>query len=174
MEIPGRCRFRCPLNFEPVAVRGASLTSDSDTEVWLIKAPADFVPERFDSRHLPLSGKKTLKVKVNGNRKFYGVTASPSCVIPCRALLPQGRESEGKISCSLPFEGMITIADTLEADSTLQPVPDKPPLMIPEGLKQRFLPFGADAPRGQQRLEEEQLAAVPARKKRGKKRKHER
>lgn len=49
---PGPVRFQCPPEFEAVApsphpaLQGGALGGPS-TELWLIRAPADFCPERY-------------------------------------------------------------------------------------------------------------------------------
>ncbi|KAG8448461.1 hypothetical protein GDO86_015523 [Hymenochirus boettgeri] len=157
--------FNCPLNFEPLAVCDGTVSSDPDLEVWLIKTPADFNPESFTTHRLPLSGHKTQKVKVDGVRRLYHVTASSCTDAPYRALLPQG----DKLVCAPPFHGFITISDSLGDSTAIHAIPDRPPVSIPEGLKLRYCPFGSVAPRSKR---EGNLTNLPTKKK-SKKRKRE-
>ncbi|CAH2314726.1 Hypothetical predicted protein [Pelobates cultripes] len=165
--------FQCPLNFEPVADYDGAEINEPDTEVWLIKAPSDFTPESFNSHRLPLSGYKTQKVKVEGIRKLYHVQATHGASAPCRAFLPQDVDAGLKFACAPPFQGIITVAEA-HADSTaLHPIPDRPSLKMPQNLKQRYHPFGADSPITRQ-ISEGQFAATPIKKKKkSKKRKLE-
>ncbi|XP_068105373.1 DNA-directed RNA polymerase I subunit RPA34 [Hyperolius riggenbachi] len=147
MESSGKCRFQCPGNFEPVAECNGGVTSEPDTEIWLIKAPADFTPESFNSHRLPLSGYKMQKVKAAGTRRFYHVMSSPSADTPLRAFLHQQEAQQDRLACAPPFQGIITVAEAHGDPSAVHSIPDRPPLTIPEGLKQRYQPFGALPPR---------------------------
>uniref|UniRef100_A0A8C5QJ40 Uncharacterized protein n=1 Tax=Leptobrachium leishanense TaxID=445787 RepID=A0A8C5QJ40_9ANUR len=138
----GKCQFQCPVSFEPVAEYNGRDVEEPDTEMWLIKAPADFTPESFNSHRLPLSGYKMLKVKVGGIRKFYHVTTSPCTDSPCRAFLPQDEGGALQLACTPPFQGVITLADAHAESTDLHPIPDRPPLTIPENLKKRYRPLG--------------------------------
>ncbi|KAM4642620.1 DNA-directed RNA polymerase I subunit RPA34 [Discoglossus pictus] len=155
METVEKRKFRCPLNFEPFALIEGSVTSDPDTEVWLIKAPTDFTPESLMSHRIPLFGHKTQKVKGDGPPRFYHITAAP-CEepIPLRAFLPHPGASGHKISCAPPLQGIISIAETFKDPPALHPIPDRPRLQLPEGLQQRFCPFGATAPKRGQEIPE--------------------
>ncbi|XP_053328934.1 DNA-directed RNA polymerase I subunit RPA34 [Spea bombifrons] len=177
MESPGgKCVFQCPLNFEPAAEYDGRSSGDPDTEIWLIKTPADFNPESFNSHRFPLSGYKKQKVKVDGIRRFYHVRSSPCENTPCRAFLPQDVESGQKLACGPTFQGIITLADGHADPSEVHPIPDRPPLRIPENLKQRYRPFGATDPHRVQVPGEETPSPVTTstkKKKKAKKRKHD-
>ncbi|KAM4696725.1 DNA-directed RNA polymerase I subunit RPA34 [Rhinophrynus dorsalis] len=172
METPGgQFHFQCPLNFKPIAESEGAVSSDPDTEVWLIKAPADFNPESFSSHRIPLSGHKVQKVKVDGVRKLYHIMASPSADTTCRALLPQEGGSGDRIACTPPFQGVITLADAQGENTAIHSIPDRPPVAIPEGLKLRYCPFGAVAPKHSQNRGKSSSGS--AKKKKAKKRKRE-
>ncbi|XP_075042261.1 DNA-directed RNA polymerase I subunit RPA34 [Mixophyes fleayi] len=175
MESAGeKCSFRCPLNFEPVAECKGSVSSEPDTEVWLIKAPADFTPESFNSHRLPLSGYKMQKIKVDGSKRFYHVMSSPCSNNPFRALLCPPESSEDSFVCAPQFRGIITLAEAHGDHTELHCVPDRPPLIIPEGLKQRYRPFGAIAPLvSPENAGHSQLSGSSKKKKKAKKRRRE-
>ncbi|KAM8952814.1 DNA-directed RNA polymerase I subunit RPA34 [Pelodytes ibericus] len=174
MESSGdKCQFQCPLNFEQVAQYDGRGISETDTEVWLIKAPADFNPESFNSHRLPLSGYKTQKVKLDGVRRLYHSSASLYTDIPCRAFLSRDENSEEKMTCAPAFQGILTIADGHADTKTLHAISDRPPLTIPQDLKLRYCPFGAEAPtQGQQ--SDGQLTDEPRKKKKKKAKKRNR
>ncbi|KAE8584899.1 hypothetical protein XENTR_v10021154 [Xenopus tropicalis] len=168
MEVPGgKESFQCPLNFKPVAVCEGTVTSDPDLEVWLIKAPAGFNPESFTNHRFPLAGCKTQKVKVDGVRRLYNVTATPCTDTPCRALLPQDEASGDRLVCAPQFQGVITIADAHGESSVLHPIPDRLPRTVPEGLKLRYCPFGSVSPKYKRKGD---LAIVHKKKKKKRKR----
>ncbi|KAM9321935.1 DNA-directed RNA polymerase I subunit RPA34 [Gastrophryne carolinensis] len=141
-------RFQCPLSFAPVAEFGGAVTSEPDTEIWLIKAPVDFTAESFSSHRLPLSGYKKQKVKSDGVRRIYHVLATPLADSAHRAFLhAQGEGSEERLVCAPPLQGVITVAEAYGDQNTLHAIPDRPPLAVPAGLKQRYQPFGGRPPR---------------------------
>ncbi|XP_053544753.1 DNA-directed RNA polymerase I subunit RPA34 isoform X2 [Bombina bombina] len=171
METAGeRFTFQCPLNFEPAAKLDGTVTSDPDTEVWLIKAPADFTPESFTSHRISLSSNKTLKVTSDGIKRRFQVSASPCDEpLPCRAFLPQPGASQVKLTCAPAIQGIITVAETYKEPPALHPIPDRPPLTIPDGLQHRFQPFGAIPPK----RVPDPLDSTPKIKKKSKKRKRQ-
>ncbi|XP_063794517.1 DNA-directed RNA polymerase I subunit RPA34-like isoform X2 [Pseudophryne corroboree] len=168
------CGFQCPSNFVPVAECRGSVKSDTDTEVWLIKAPSDFTPESFSSHRLPLSGYKMQKMKVNSVKKYYHVMSSHCSDSPFRALLCSPEPSAGSLVCAPPFQGIITLAEAHGDHTALNSIPDRPPLLIPQGLKQRYRPFGATAPRAvPDNVGQSQWSGSTKKKKKAKKRKQE-
>ncbi|KAM4019551.1 DNA-directed RNA polymerase I subunit RPA34 [Anomaloglossus baeobatrachus] len=166
--------FQCPQDFVPVAESDGSVTSDPDTEVWLIKAPADFSPQSFNSHRFPLSGYKMQRSKVGGVKKYYHLVSSPGAAPPlCTFLQPPGLP-EDKLVAASPLQGVITVSEAHGDHTALHSVPDRPPLSLPQGLKQRFRPFGATVPNvSAVNRDDSQLSGSSKKKKRAKKRKQE-
>ncbi|XP_056396722.1 DNA-directed RNA polymerase I subunit RPA34 [Hyla sarda] len=160
------CSFRCPLDFAPVASCDGAVTLEPDTEFWLIKTPVDFTPERFDSHRFPLSGSKMQKIKDGGVKKYYHMVSSPGTALPLQAFL---RPSEDQLVATAPLQGVITLAEAHGDHSALHSVPDRPPLTIPPGLKQRYRPFGVS----EAKRKDPQVSGSSKKKKKAKKRRHE-
>ncbi|XP_069841662.1 DNA-directed RNA polymerase I subunit RPA34 [Dendropsophus ebraccatus] len=174
MEGGGRRSFRCPLDFNPVADCDGTVTCEPDTEFWLIKAPADFTPESFDSHRFPLSGYKMQKIKVDGVKKYYHMVSSPGAALPMQAFLRPSEDSADKLVAAAPLQGVITLAEAHGDHTALHSIPDRPPLAIPPGLKQRFRPFGAIASGViDSNRKDTQLSGSSKKKKKAKKRRHE-
>ncbi|XP_063794515.1 uncharacterized protein LOC134949690 [Pseudophryne corroboree] len=117
------------------------------TVVSEIPTPRNRILHCFSSHRLPLSGYKMQKMKVNSVKKYYHVMSSPRSDSPFRALLCSPEPSAGSLVCAPPFQGIITLAEAHGDHTALNSIPDRPPLLIPQGLKQRYRPFGATAPR---------------------------
>ncbi|XP_069500786.1 DNA-directed RNA polymerase I subunit RPA34 [Ambystoma mexicanum] len=143
-------KFACPSDFVPCPfTQVSSFTKEklnsSSTELWLIKAPLDFNPASFNSKNIPLIGFQSVKVKNDGKKRFYNIFSSPRETGASRLIVPSAEE--GRMLCGPPFQGYISISDSFgEHGSTLHTIPASPALQIPEGLKQRFQPFGATPP----------------------------
>ncbi|XP_077142501.1 DNA-directed RNA polymerase I subunit RPA34 isoform X2 [Ranitomeya variabilis] len=174
MRLLGCGGFRCPQSFVPVAECDGSATSDPDMELWLIKAPADFSPESFNSHRFPLSGYKMQRIKDGGVKKYYHMVSTPGPALPlCAFLQPSGLPKD-KLQAASPLQGVITLSEAHGDHTALHSVPDRPPLSLPQGLKQRFSPFGAIAPNvSEVNREDSQLLGSTKKKKRAKKRKQE-
>ncbi|GCB61186.1 hypothetical protein scyTo_0014297 [Scyliorhinus torazame] len=146
-----RTKFECPSEFLPcLCAPLCSLTpekvNDPSTELWLIKAPADFDPQGFSGRKIPLVGFQTLKSKTYRD-KLYNVFGSSSGAEGVSLVLPLEKEGHGE-SCP-PFAGCITIGESWEdpaGSEGLRSIPVSPAPSIPPGLKLRFQPFGAAVP----------------------------
>ncbi|KAM5126711.1 DNA-directed RNA polymerase I subunit RPA34 [Mantella aurantiaca] len=146
MAKAGRMGF--PSSYEVVAECDGSVTSEPDTEIWLIRTPPDFTPESLNARRLPLPGYKMQKVKCGGGvKKFLHVFSSPSPDPPLRAFLCPPLGSGDRLLGLPSFEGTMTVAEAHGDLGDLHSVPDRPPLALPPGLKPRFQPFGAPPPR---------------------------
>ncbi|KAJ1106672.1 hypothetical protein NDU88_004073 [Pleurodeles waltl] len=139
--------FACPLNFIPCPFTAIpSFTREklnsSDTEFWLIKAPLDFNPASFIGKNIPLIGFKSVKNKNDGKKQIYNIFSSPRKTCSSQVLVP--KEDHNQLLSGPSFHGYINICDSFrDPRGGLHPVSSTPIRKIPEGLKQRFLPFGA-------------------------------
>ncbi|KAK7800945.1 hypothetical protein U0070_004627 [Myodes glareolus] len=151
----GATRFSCPPNFtamspdsDPPRFSLEALTFP-DTEVWLIRAPADFAPQCLNGRRVPLSGSKTVKGKLDGKRCRYRVlTGSPQAGEA--TLLASSTEAGGRLTCAPAPHGSLRIMEGLQeyliSRVPLQPIPTSLPPQIPAGLRPRFSAFGGSPP----------------------------
>uniref|UniRef100_A0A8C2N2E4 DNA-directed RNA polymerase I subunit RPA34 n=1 Tax=Cricetulus griseus TaxID=10029 RepID=A0A8C2N2E4_CRIGR len=154
-QASGAARFSCPPNFtavspdsDPPRFSLEALTFP-DTEVWLIRAPADFAPQCLNGRRVPLSGSKTVKGKLDGKRCRYRVlTSSPQAGEA--TLLASSTEAGGKLTCAPAPHGSLRIMEGLQefrvSRVPLQPIPTSLPPQIPDGLRPRFSAFGGSPP----------------------------
>ncbi|KAG8544483.1 hypothetical protein GDO81_022413 [Engystomops pustulosus] len=157
----GGSGFQCPEDFECVAKSHKSATSDEDVELWLIKAPADFNPESLNSRRFPLSGYKMQKIKDGGVKKYYHMVASPGTDLSVQPLL----QTEDKLVPAAPFQGVITMAEAHGDHTGVHSIPDRPPLSLPQGLKQRYRPFGALVPKKRKTARKSEISESAKKKK---------
>ncbi|XP_067875095.1 CD3e molecule, epsilon associated protein [Heterodontus francisci] len=145
-------KFECPSEFTPCPrATSCDLTPEKvnspSTELWLIKAPADFDPRGFSGRKIPLVGFQTLKSKTCGD-KLYNVFGTSSGMGGISLVLPS--QMAGHAESCPAFAGCITIGESWEdTDGTNEPrsIPASPVPSIPPGLKLRFQPFGTAPPR---------------------------
>ncbi|XP_055105486.2 DNA-directed RNA polymerase I subunit RPA34 isoform X2 [Symphalangus syndactylus] len=147
-------RFPCPPNFtaKPQASGSPRFSLEAltgpDTELWLIQAPADFAPDCFNGRHVPLSGSQIVKGKLAGKRHRYRVLSS--CPQAGEAtLLAPSTEAGGGLTCASAPQGTLRILESPQqslSGSPLQPIPASPPPQIPPGLRPRFCAFGGNPP----------------------------
>ncbi|XP_036038911.1 DNA-directed RNA polymerase I subunit RPA34 [Onychomys torridus] len=151
----GAAPFSCPPNFAAVSPNSGSprLSLEAltlpDTELWLIRAPADFAPQCLNGRHVPLSGSKTVKGKLDGQRYRYRVlTSSPQAGEA--TLLASSTEAGGRLTCAPAPRGSLRIMEGpqkyLISRVPLQPIPTSLPPQIPAGLRPRFSAFGGSPP----------------------------
>nr|DBA20336.1 TPA: hypothetical protein GDO54_017127 [Pyxicephalus adspersus] len=147
MEEAGSSQIHSSSNFRAVAESNGSVSSEPGNEIWLIRTPIDFTPESFNSHRFPLPGYKMQKVKWKGMKKFCHVISSPSSDAPFKAFLCPPQGSENGLLYVPSFEGTITVAEAHGDPSALHSIPDRHPPTIPEGLKQRYQPFGSLPPR---------------------------
>ncbi|CAM5173176.1 unnamed protein product [Eretmochelys imbricata] len=144
-ELP---RFQCPPDFSPSPFApGTPFDPDElrgpSKELWLIRAPADFSPDSLDGCAVPLVGFQTLKTKFDRTQRVFdihstlGELGSPSLLV--------SSTHSGQLSCAASFHGCMRICERFGDPSSRSPgqaVAARPPLQVPEGLRQRFLPFG--------------------------------
>lgn len=151
----GAARFSCPPHFtamspdsDPPRFSLEALTGP-DTELWLIRAPADFAPQCLNGRRVPLSGAKTVKGKLDGKKHRYRVfTSGPQAGEA--ALLASSTEAGGRLACAPAPSGSLRIMEGpqeyLLSRVPLRPIPTSLPPQIPAGLRPRFSAFGGSAP----------------------------
>ncbi|XP_075770537.1 DNA-directed RNA polymerase I subunit RPA34 [Pelodiscus sinensis] len=140
--LAGLPRFQCPPDFSsspftPEALRGPS------KELWLIRAPADFSPDSLDGHAVPLVGFQTLKTNLDGTQRVFDIhSALRESDSPC---LLTSSTRPGQPSCTASFHGCIRICERFGDPSSGSPgqaIMARPAPQVPEGLRQRFLPFG--------------------------------
>lgn len=127
---------------------------DSDSELWLVQ-----VPQRFDlsalngTLHkslLTMNGYRRLKVKEEGLKKYYSVQTYRNAD-DCRKLDTVVLDRKENCAClGGKIQHMMTITETLklphpQANFDADHVQEKR-VQMPEGLKVRFKPFGAEQP----------------------------
>ncbi|XP_055471439.1 DNA-directed RNA polymerase I subunit RPA34 [Psammomys obesus] len=151
----GAARFSCPPHFtemspdsDPPRFSLEALTGP-DTELWLIRAPADFAPQCLNGRRVPLSGSKTVKGKLDGKKHRYRVlTSSPQA--GDASMLALSVEAGGRLTCAPAPCGSLRIMEGpqeyLISRVPLQPIPTSLPPRIPAGLRPRFSAFGGSLP----------------------------
>ncbi|XP_014451006.1 DNA-directed RNA polymerase I subunit RPA34 [Alligator mississippiensis] len=158
MEPRGRAgalpRFQCPPDFsaspcmpEPPLTKEA--LQGPSKELWLIRAPADFTPDSLDGCTVVLAGAQTLRRKLDGARRLYGIHGTQGELGSTCLLAPSAHS--GQLCCAPPFCGTLSIYEKFGDPSSGGPplaVPSRPAPQVPAGLKQRFLPFGG-SPKGQ-------------------------
>lgn len=140
-------KYQCPAEFISFSYDSSvnALCGDKQ-ELWFIKAPARFEPECFDNLTLPLSGLEM--VQSNGNSpQIYSVVSGGTMPSDLHLLISKG-ENQKLSLCSSSFSGVLKISESYGncgENQDLIPVPAAPAPRIPDGLKQRFQPFGSSA-----------------------------
>ncbi|ELW71112.1 DNA-directed RNA polymerase I subunit RPA34 [Tupaia chinensis] len=151
----GAARFSCPPNFTatPPASEAPRFSLEAltgpDTELWLIQAPADFAPDCFNGRLVPLSGLQVVKGKVAGKRRRYQVLSSSGPRNAEATLLAPSAGAGGRLTCAPAPQGSLRIIEGPQqslSGTPLQPIPASPPPQIPPGLRPRFCAFGGSLP----------------------------
>ncbi|MGH0147183.1 UNVERIFIED_CONTAM: hypothetical protein FKN15_010287 [Acipenser sinensis] len=145
-------KFECPVDFVSCAYdtsRSLSLEklNGSNTELWLIKAPASFKPESFSGKKVPLIGYETIETGSAATRKIYNVFSSQKELVNTH-LLVQGK-GKGSVLCGPLIQGYMNVGERFgDCNGTVGPkaIPASPAPQIPAGLKQRFTPFGSSTP----------------------------
>uniref|UniRef100_H3B1A2 RNA polymerase I subunit G n=1 Tax=Latimeria chalumnae TaxID=7897 RepID=H3B1A2_LATCH len=150
--IKGVKRFECPADFVLCSHNlqqnlALEKLNRSSTELWLIKAPAEFSAESFSGKKIPLIGFQTLDAAKDGCKKRYNVLSTAKEIGNANLLVPLPNSE--RLVCAPPFHGIINIGESFGESGThrpLKPIPASPAPTIPAGLKQRFQPFGATLP----------------------------
>ncbi|KAM9853672.1 DNA-directed RNA polymerase I subunit RPA34 [Aulostomus maculatus] len=157
-EKPGR--YQCPADFVTFCHKPCSSTlteslKSSRKELWLIKAPASFNPERVSGMKMNLSGLQTLKVPLlaggantESGQQIYSVLASTHGTSELRLLTSHKQTSDSSVF-GPAFSGLLNVFESFGdsgANQAPQVIPAAPAPTIPPGLKQRFHPFGSKTP----------------------------
>ncbi|XP_053123283.1 DNA-directed RNA polymerase I subunit RPA34 [Hemicordylus capensis] len=146
----GPAHFECPEDFsESPFPPGLPFSREAlqapSKQLFLIRAPADFRPESLDGYVVPLLGSQTLKVPhPNGPQKIYNLQTSPGDLGSARLLVPSAHQNP--LTCAPPFSSSLSICERYgdpDGSQPLFPLAARRAPLIPEGLKQRFLPFGS-------------------------------
>lgn len=147
-------RYQCPEDFTGVSyapcrsARGQN-AFDENKELWLIKAPANFNPRSLSGVKLPLAGLKTVKTKKDGaSQQIFSVLGGRSTPTGLRLLTCDPKQPDAHL-CAPAFSGVLNISESYGDCSSNQgpmAVPAPPPPRLPDGLRQRFLPFGSRRP----------------------------
>ncbi|XP_061576434.1 CD3e molecule, epsilon associated protein [Cololabis saira] len=148
-------RYKCPADFvtfqhEPCSSTLADSLKNNNSELWLIKAPSNFNPKCLRGMKVPLSGLETLKVpSAAGNGpQIYSLLAS-ALSSPELQLLTSDTQASDRMVFAPAFSGLLNVHECYgdsSADQTPRPIPATPSPSIPQGLKQRFHPFGSKTP----------------------------
>ncbi|XP_042653233.1 DNA-directed RNA polymerase I subunit RPA34 isoform X1 [Tyto alba] len=102
----GPMRFRCPPEFEAVTpsplpgLRGEALEGPS-TELWLIRAPADFSPESLEGCTVPLDSCGQLQPSRDGDGGLYRLWGVPGGAEGTLLLAPASPPA-GPLACAPP------------------------------------------------------------------------
>ncbi|XP_072704954.1 DNA-directed RNA polymerase I subunit RPA34 isoform X1 [Ciconia boyciana] len=131
----GPMRFQCPPEFEavtpspPPGLRGAALGGPS-TELWLIRAPADFCPESLEGCTVPLDGCGQLQPPGDGDSdgRLYGLRGVPGGDGGPLLLAPHS--PAGPLACAPPLRGCLAITESFGPPPGVPvtvPTPDPPP-----------------------------------------------
>ncbi|XP_048837949.1 CD3e molecule, epsilon associated protein [Brienomyrus brachyistius] len=146
-------KYRCPGDFmsctyQPCANIGLDNLKDNCTELWLIKAPSSFSPNSFSNLKIPLRGSKSLQARTESQKMdTYRILSNTLCTKSMHLLSASG--TQDGIVCGPAISGLINICEDsgdILSNQMIMPLPASPAPRIPEGLKQRFTPFGWASP----------------------------
>ncbi|KAK7488562.1 hypothetical protein BaRGS_00020179 [Batillaria attramentaria] len=148
-------RSRIPDGFVPVDCKRdlKSSAGDSNSNLWLVQVPEGFdVTTLNGALHrevLTTSGSQRLKIKEEGHKKLYNVQTFMDTE-ECKKLGTVVFDSKAdKVCLGRSVQHMMMITEAVKLPhlpvDTSQ-VPEKR-VPMPQGLKVRFRPFGADQPR---------------------------
>lgn len=164
-------RYECPEEFTSASyapcgsARGQS-AFDENKELWLIKAPASFDPRSLSGKKLSLMCLQSVKTRDSGTgQQILSVLGRRSTSTGFRLLTNDPSRADAHV-CAPAFSGMLNISESYGDCSSNQgpiPVPAAPAPRLPDGLRQRFLPFGSARPaRGPTETPEEASEPAPA------------
>lgn len=139
-------KYQCPAEFIsfPYDSSVNALLGEDKQQLWFIKAPARFDPKCFNNLQLPLSGLGMVQSKGN-SPQIYSVVSGGTTPSDLNLLISKG-ENQKLSLCSTGFSGVLKISESYGDCGETQgpiPVPAAPAPRIPDGLKQRFHPFGS-------------------------------
>lgn len=128
-------------------------------EFWLIKAPSDFDISTLDKSKVSLSN-KVIELDLANQKCDVVVSQQPTELCPL-VVSP----TLGKLQQGMGFAGQIQIINKIDVPPVPPiPVPPRKEHPIPDTLRQRYVPFGADIP---------ETVTSPQKKKKRKKHKQE-
>ncbi|XP_023667889.1 DNA-directed RNA polymerase I subunit RPA34 [Paramormyrops kingsleyae] len=144
-------KYRCPSDFVPCTYRPCENIrldnlNDNCTELWLIKAPFSFSPNSFSDLKIPLRGSKSLQAE-SQKMETYRILSNTVGTRSMHLLSACGMQDG--IVCGPTISGLINICEDsgdILSNQMITPLPASPAPSIPEGLKQRFTPFGCTSP----------------------------
>ncbi|XP_012693819.2 CD3e molecule, epsilon associated protein [Clupea harengus] len=160
--------YECPDDFTSVtytpcrSARGSDVFGE-DKELWLIKAPANFDPRSFSGMKLPLAGLETLQTgKAGAARRIFSTLGRRSTTTGLR-LLTNDPDQPTAHRCAPAFSGALNVSESYgdcRANQGPIAVPAAPAPQLPDGLRQRYFPFGSGIPASAPRVVAEE-ASVP-------------
>ncbi|KAF7700093.1 CD3e molecule, epsilon associated protein [Silurus meridionalis] len=183
-------RFECPADFVPLQYSCSEKSErGNNTELWLIKAPAQFNPSSLAHLKVPLSGLEMIQ-STDASSQIYSVLSSRSGPTDLHLLTSSDKKQKAALSAS-GFAGILSISESYgdcSGNQSLIPIPAAPAPSFPLGLKQRFQPFGSSTasrvfqsttstsplPPKKVKLESEGIEDQSKKKKKKKKEKHSR
>ncbi|XP_063061007.1 CD3e molecule, epsilon associated protein [Engraulis encrasicolus] len=154
-----RILYECPEDFTatsytPCLGAQGSTVFDGNKELWLIKAPSNFDSRRLSGMKLPLMGLQSVQTADPGTTgaaqqqilSILGRRSTPTTGF--RLLTTDPKRLDAHL-CAPAFSGMLNISESYGDCSSNQgpiPVPAAPAPCLPDGLRQRFFPFGSGRP----------------------------
>ncbi|XP_028818454.1 DNA-directed RNA polymerase I subunit RPA34 [Denticeps clupeoides] len=147
-------KYECPADFVSMCYKPCSKTlpdisCGNDKELWLIKAPASFNPRSLSGKKVPLSGLRMIQACGEGeSQQTYRILAGSNGSNNLH-LLTTNPGQPGACLCATGFCGILNICENYggcSSNQELVAVPAAPPPHVPEGLRQRFQPFGGATP----------------------------
>ncbi|XP_041919986.1 CD3e molecule, epsilon associated protein [Alosa sapidissima] len=151
---PKRTRYECPEDFTSVSYapcQSARRQSvfDENKELWLIKAPVNFDPRSLSGKKLPLVGLTTVKTgKAGATQQIFSVLGGCSTSTSLRLLTSDPSQPDTHL-CAPAFSGVLNVSESYGDCSSNQgpiAVPAAPAPQLPDGLRQRYFPFGSSRP----------------------------
>ncbi|XP_061137232.1 CD3e molecule, epsilon associated protein [Syngnathus typhle] len=147
-------KYQCPDDFvsfdhQPCRSTLTERLKRKKSELWLIKAPANFDPRCLQGASVNLSGFQTLKLPSAADagerhgQHVYNILASSHCTNDLRLLTADSSSP----AVGPAFSGILSVSESYEGVQ-MPPcvVHASPAPAIPDGLKQRFQPFGSKTP----------------------------
>ncbi|KAJ7990322.1 hypothetical protein DPEC_G00299100 [Dallia pectoralis] len=153
-------KYKCPADFVTFTHNACASTlidnaCDDNTELWLVKAPSTFNPDNFSSLTMPLSQLQTMQAPARQAQdgggvagQTYTVLGGPLGAVDLR-LLTSHSQTSNTMMCGPAFTGLLNIGESFGDGSTNRApiaIPATPAPTLPQGLRQRFQPFGSKTP----------------------------
>ncbi|XP_036393222.1 CD3e molecule, epsilon associated protein [Megalops cyprinoides] len=142
-------KYQCPADFvycdySPCTSTRQNNLNDGNTELWLIKAPVNFNPDSLSGSRVPLMGLEALQPRA-GTQQIYSVLSRPAAPTDLRLLTSDGGWPDDALR-GPAFSGLINICESYgdcRGNQAPVAIPACPAPRVPEGLRQRFQPFGS-------------------------------